>query len=80
MLIMCDCDRSGPLESIEDGVVIGDDLAIIEHESVVVSVVVRHVDDLRPAQLVLQLVHQLDLHVDRSTCLLRLWHSRKSFW
>ena len=59
--MLCDCDESGPLESIEDGVVVGDDLAVVEHEAVVVGVVVGDVDDLGPAQLVLQLGHELDL-------------------
>lgn len=80
VVVLCDCDESGPLESIEDGIVIGNHLPIIKNEAIVVGIIVGHVDDLCPSELVLQLVHELDLHVATCTCLLRLWHSRKSCW
>lgn len=80
VVVLCDCNESGPLESIEDGIVIGNHLPIIKNEAVVVGIVVGHVDDLGPPELVLQLVHELDLREMTRTCLLRLWHSRKSCW
>ena len=80
VVILCDCNESGPLESIEDGIVIGNHLPVIKDEAVVVGIVMGHVDYLCPAELVLQLIHELDLDGEGGTCLLRLWHSRKSCW
>ena len=70
--------RSGPLELLEDGVVIGDGASIVEDELVVELVVVGHVHDLGLAELLLEFVHEFDLSGWGNTCLLRLWHSRKS--
>jgi hypothetical protein len=39
---------------------------------------VGHVHDLGLAELLLEFVHEFDLSWWGNTCLLRLWHSRKS--
>jgi hypothetical protein len=56
MIVIRD-ECSSPLEPVEDRISIGDNLAIIEHKSVINGIVVRHVDQGSLSQLLVELGH-----------------------
>ena len=53
---------SGPFESGEHGVVVGNGFAIIKDELIIGGVIVGNVDDFGFTKLILQFGHEFDLY------------------